>query len=121
MEGGDDEYLLILDCEGGNNAMAAIRTLVNVFGIVIGTQVVFVASGMASEQALQNLAASLAACSLIKLDDGSKLPGRRLHFVVNKNTLKYKEDDLEKMLSLKEGDASRIECRQSILDSFDDR
>merc|ERR1719487_3205926 len=109
MEGGDDEYLLILDCEGGNNAMAAIRTLVNVFGIVIGTQVVFVASGMASEQALQNLAASLAACSLIKLDDGNKLPGRRLHFVVNKNTLKYKAEALDEMLNQSFEDASRKE------------
>lgn len=116
-----DEYLLILDCEGGNNAMAAIRTLVNVFGIVIGTQCIFLCSGMASEAALQMLSASLAAVSLIKLDPGSKLNNRRLHFVVNKNTLKYKDDDLEKMLNLKEGGAERVEVRESILNGFADR
>jgi hypothetical protein len=117
----ENQHLLVLDCEGGNNALAAIRTLVNVFGIVIGPQVVFVASGMASEQALQMLAASLAASSLINLE-GSKMPSRRLNFVVNKNTLQYKEDALQKMLDMNDStDAARAEVRQSIKDSFEER
>mmetsp|Transcript_15524 Transcript_15524/g.24594 ORF Transcript_15524/g.24594 Transcript_15524/m.24594 type:complete len:604 (-) Transcript_15524:194-2005(-) len=116
-----EEHLLVLDCEGGNNAMAAIRTLVNVFGLMIGTQVCFVASGMASEQALQALGGSLAASSLINLD-GEKIPSRGLHFVVNKNTLKYNDDALESMLEIKDSlDDARKEVRQSIKDSFAER
>merc|ERR1719491_796514 len=118
---GEDEWLLILDCEGGNNALAAVRTLVNVFGIVIGTQIVFVASGMASEQAFQMLSASLAAVSLIKINDDSKLTSRELHFVVNKNTLKYKEDSLQTMLTADQKDKQRKEIRQSILAEFETR
>lgn len=115
-----DEQLLILDCEGGNNAMAAIRTLVNVFGIIIGTQVVFVSSGMASEQALQTLGASLAASSILDLKI-SELPKRGLLFVVNKNTLRYEDDALEKMLEVKEGmDEGRADVRKSILANFED-
>merc|ERR1719277_1249009 len=91
-------HMLVLDCEGGNNAMAAIRTLVNVFGIVMGIEVVFVAGGSFSEAALQNLGASLAARSLIRLDSASSLPDQRLIFVVNKTTLNYDQDTLEKTL-----------------------
>lgn len=116
-----EEHLLVLDCEGGNNAMAAIRTLVNVFGIMVGTQVCFVASGMASEQALQALGGSLAASSLINME-GQKLPSRGLHFVVNKNTLKYNADALESMLEIKDSlDDARKEVRQSIKESFAER
>eukprot|EP00913_Durusdinium_trenchii_P024877 g23351.t1 len=72
--GEQDEHLLVMDCEGGNNAMAAIRTLVNVFGLLLGSQVVFVANGMATEQALQTLGMSLAARSLVRLEEGTQLP-----------------------------------------------
>lgn len=117
---GRDEQLLILDCEGGNNAMAAIRTLVNVFGIIIGTQVVFVASGMASEEALRTLGASLAASSImdLKMND---LPKRKLLFVVNKNTLRYEDNSLETMLEVKDGmDEGRADIRRSILANFEE-
>lgn len=117
----EGEYLLMLDCEGGNNAMAAIRTLVNVFGIVLGTEVVFVANGMASEQALQNLGASLAARSLIRLDGESRFPEQRLIFVVNKNTLKYEASALEKILDQKLDDPGRQELRDSVRTAFPER
>lgn len=119
--GGSLEQLLILDCEGGNNAMAAIRTLVNIFGIILGTEVVFVANSMASEQALQNLTASLAARSLVKID-GEKFPEQRLIFVVNKNMLTYKESDFEALLHKEfPGDPGRTETRAVILDAFPNR
>mmetsp|Transcript_47579 Transcript_47579/g.101807 ORF Transcript_47579/g.101807 Transcript_47579/m.101807 type:complete len:640 (+) Transcript_47579:134-2053(+) len=117
----DDEeqmHMLVLDCEGGNNAMAAIRTLVNVFGIVIGTEVVFVCGGSFSEAALQNLGASLAARSLIKVSGDDKLPEQRLVFVVNKNTLKYGEDTLEKALTTPQTDPGRQEVRSAVTTSF---
>jgi len=114
-------HILMLDCEGGNNAMAAIRTLVNVFVIVIGVEVVFVAGCMLSEAALQNLGASLAARSLIRLDGGTRLPPQRLLFVVNKNTLNYDEDALEKTLKADQKDAGRRENREFIQDAFPDR
>jgi len=113
--------LVVLDCEGGNNAMAAIRTLVNVFGMVIGTEVVFVAGLMASEQAIQNLAASLAARSLIRLDESSKLPEQRLVFVVNKNTLTYGQEDFEKMLNQPQTDPARQEIRNVIRSVYSNR
>jgi len=120
-EGAQEEHLLLLDCEGGNNALAAVRTLVNVFGLVIGTAVVFVACGMASEQALQNLAASLASTSLIRLDAESRLEARRLVFVVNKNSLRYDESALEKILEAHPFDPGRAELRNTIRDNFPQR
>lgn len=118
----EGEHLLVLDCEGGNNAMAAIRTLVNVFGIVLGTEVIFVAGGMASEASLQNLGATLAARSLIKLDGDSSYTAQKLIFVVNKNTLKYQGSVLDKMLeSETQKDPSRKELRETISSAFPDR
>lgn len=114
-------HMLLLDCEGGNNAMAAIRTIVNVFGTVIGTEVVFVAGGCFSEAALQNLGACLAARSLIKLETGSRLPEQRLVFVVNKNTLRYDSETLEKALKSEQADRGRHENRQLVLQSFSER
>jgi len=112
---------MVLDCEGGNNAMAAIRTLVNVFGILIGTEVLYVAGGSFSEASISNLGASLAARSLVKLGDGSKLQSPKLVFVVNKNTLKYKDDTLEKSLKTEQKDAGRRDNRNIILDTFSER
>ncbi|CAE7363627.1 rha-1 [Symbiodinium natans] len=118
----DDESLLILDCEGGNNAMAAIRTLVNVFGLLLGSQVVFVANGMATEQALQTLGMSLAARSLLRLES-CKLPEQELVFVVNKNTLRYEGSALEKILEQKfqPDDPGRQELRDTVRECFPHR
>lgn len=118
LDGVQDEQILVLDCEGGNNAMAAIRTLVNVFGIVLGTVVVFVANGMATEAALQNMNASLAARSLIRLDGNSQLPTQDLVFVVNKNTLRYDTSALEKILDQKYDDPGRQELREVVRSAF---
>jgi len=115
------EHLIVLDCEGGNNAMANIRSLVNVFGIVVGTEVVFVANSMASEQALQNLGATLAARSMIRLDGAAALTEQHLVFAVNKNTLKYQGSALEKILNQQHSDAGRRELRETIGTHFQDR
>lgn len=114
------EHILVIDCEGGNNAMAAIHTLVNVFGIIIGTQVVFIAAGMVSEASLQNLGASLAARSLINFEGSSKAD-QQLTFVVNKNMLRYEDDALEKLLTTAHDDSARAELRESILGYFEHR
>eukprot|EP00927_Polykrikos_kofoidii_P055341 TRINITY_DN49609_c0_g1_i1.p1 TRINITY_DN49609_c0_g1~~TRINITY_DN49609_c0_g1_i1.p1 ORF type:complete len:676 (-),score=112.91 TRINITY_DN49609_c0_g1_i1:105-1985(-) len=117
-----NEYLLVFDCEGGNNAMAAIRTLVGVFGILLGTEVVFVASGMASEQSLQALGTLLAARCLVRLGDdyGGGALEQRLLFVVNKNTLRYTEDALEQILDAPY-QGSRAELRDTIREAFPQR
>ncbi|CAE7474648.1 GBP7 [Symbiodinium sp. CCMP2456] len=117
----DGDTLLILDCEGGNNAMAAIRSLVNVFGLLLGSQVVFVANGMATEQALQTLGVSLAARSLLRLDESCKLPEQELVFVVNKNTLRYEGSALEKILQQQFDDPGRQELRDTVRECFPDR
>jgi len=120
-EGTDEDMnVMVLDCEGGNNAMAAIRTLVNVFGILIGTEVIYVAGGAFSEASISNLGASLAARSLIKTGEG-RLQAPHLVFVVNKNTLKYKDDTLEKSLTTEQKDQGRRENRGIILDTFQNR
>lgn len=125
LPGGEDvppnEHLLVLDCEGGNNAMAAIHSLVNVFGIVVGTEVVFVANSMASEQALQNLGATLAARSMIRLDGAGALTEQHLVFTVNKNTLKYQGSALEKILNQQHSDLARKELREVIGAHFPER
>lgn len=118
---GDGEHLLVMDCEGGNNAMAAIRTLVNVFGLAVCTEVVFVVSGMASEASLQNLSASLAAKSLIRVDENSKMPEQHLIFVVNKNMLRYDDTALEKLLDADFPDEGRREMREVIKEAFPSR
>ncbi|CAK9055045.1 unnamed protein product [Durusdinium trenchii] len=119
--GEQDEHLLVMDCEGGNNAMAAIRTLVNVFGLLLGSQVVFVANGMATEQALQTLGMSLAARSLVRLEEGTQLPTQELVFVVNKNTLRYEGSALEKILEQKFDDPGRQELRDTVRECFPSR
>mmetsp|Transcript_66942 Transcript_66942/g.143130 ORF Transcript_66942/g.143130 Transcript_66942/m.143130 type:complete len:608 (+) Transcript_66942:76-1899(+) len=126
----EGEHVLVLDCEGGNNAIGAIRTLVNVFGIILGTTVVFVVAGMASEQALQNLGASLAARTLIRFHGKSSLRDQQLFFIVNRNHLKYDDSTLETMLAPRKtkkkkqqtsDDAARNELRESIRDAFAQR
>lgn len=125
LPGGEDvppgEHLIVLDCEGGNNAMASIHSLVNVFGIVVGTEVLFVANGMASEQALQNLGMTLAARSMIRLDGAGALTEQHLVFAVNKNTLKYMGSALEKILNQQHSDAGRRELRETISAHFPER
>merc|ERR1712176_1567455 len=84
--------------------------------------VVFVASGMASEQSLQTLGTSLAARCLINLGDDE--PAGRLQqqlvFVVNKNSLRYDDDAFEQILQAKHK-GPRKELRESIQDAFPER
>lgn len=120
-EGDSECTLIVLDCEGGNNAMAPIRTLVNVFGLLIGTEVIFVANGSFTEQSLQTLCTSLAARSLIHLGNESRLPIQRLSFVVNKNTLRYTSSALEDILNQSYDDASRQELRHTVREAFPSR
>lgn len=120
---GTRDNLLVLDCEGGNNAMAKIRSLVNVFAVVACTQVVFVANSMFSEAALENVATAMAARSLVQFgtESGVELP-RRLTFVVNKTTLNYEGDPLEKTLNQTFNFlCNRAELRQGIKDIFLER
>eukprot|EP00929_Paragymnodinium_shiwhaense_P097918 TRINITY_DN5948_c0_g2_i1.p1 TRINITY_DN5948_c0_g2~~TRINITY_DN5948_c0_g2_i1.p1 ORF type:complete len:2220 (-),score=660.83 TRINITY_DN5948_c0_g2_i1:77-6736(-) len=118
---GESETLLLLDCEGGNNAMAAIRTLVNVFGILVGTEVIFTVCGMFSEQSLQTLGTCLAARSLVRLGDEPARLEQKLVFVVNKNTLRFSEDALEQILDMPQKSAERRELRAAVKEAFPER
>merc|ERR1719204_940151 len=74
---------------------------------------------MFSEAALQNLAATLAARSLVKNDaSGLRLPPQKLVFVVNKTTLKYDADTLDKALCAEQKDPSRRENRELVMSAF---
>eukprot|EP00439_Symbiodinium_sp_Y106_P064768 s59_g10.t1 len=103
----DGDTLLILDCEGGNNAMAAIRSLVNVFGLLLGSQALLQRKGVWTVVVNGRLCVSLAARSLLRLDESCKLPEQELVFVVNKNTLKYEGSALEKILQQQFDDPGR--------------
>ena len=52
-------HLCVLDCEGGDNAFAAASRVVNVLAALVGSSLVFVTGGRASEAALQTLAEQL--------------------------------------------------------------
>jgi len=76
---------------------------------------------MASEQALQNLGATLAVRSMIRLDGAGALTEQHLVFAVNKNTLKYQGSALEKILNQQHSDTARRELRETIGAHFPER
>ncbi|CAK0844283.1 unnamed protein product [Prorocentrum cordatum] len=114
----DGGHLLILDCEGGNNALGEIRALVNVIGTLLGTLVVFVTGGAVSEGALQNLGVSLAARELVRRDASCPLHEQGLLVVVNLTRLEYSSSHLEEMLAERPGDAGRSDLRRAIGAAF---
>ncbi|CAK0809994.1 unnamed protein product [Prorocentrum cordatum] len=113
--------ILVMDCEGANNAMAEVRILVNVFAVLCCTQVVFVVNSMLSESALDTLATTLAARQMLKLDkdEGISTP-TKLTVVVNMTTLKYEQGALEKTLSAHQT-GPRAEVRATIKEMFPER
>lgn len=110
-EGGG--HLMILDCEGGNNALAKTRAIVNVVAAVVATALVFVADGKASESALEALGVTLRERSAIKVDGTGSLNVQTLFFVVNQNRLRYKEDALNQILATKTDEAG-TDLREAI-------
>lgn len=110
-------HIVILDCEGGNNAMSKSHSIVTVVGALIATALVFVTDGKASEAAIEALAHMLEERSLIKCDGTGSLHAQTLFFVVNQNRLRYGEDALEKILSA-EHDEERIALRSLISSAY---
>merc|ERR1712232_900235 len=106
-------HIVVLDCEGGNNALSKSHTIVTVVGALIATGLVFVTDGKASEAAVEALAHMLEERSLIKCDGTGSLHAQSLFFVVNQNRLRYSEDSLEKILAVK-NDEDGIEMRNLI-------
>lgn len=94
-------HLLIMDCEGGNNAMSNSRAIVTVVGALVATALIFVVDGKASESSIETLAHMLEERSLIKCDGTGSLQKQTLLFVVNQNRLRYDEEALEKILALR--------------------
>jgi len=110
-------HLVLLDCEGGNNAMSKSHSIVTVVGALLATALVFVTDGKASEAAMEALARMLEERSLIKCDGTGTLHAQTLLFVVNQNRLRYSEDALEKILSSKH-DQDRTELRELISSAY---
>lgn len=110
-------HLILLDCEGGNNAMSKSHSIVTVVGALMATELIFVTDGKASEAAVEALAHMLEERSLIKCDGTGSLQAQTLLFVVNQNRLRYADDTLEKILSAKH-DLERIEIRDLISKSY---
>jgi len=110
-------HLVVLDCEGGNNAMSKSHSIVTVVGALIATALVFVTDGKASEAAVEALAHMLEERSLIKCDGTGSLHAQSLFFVVNQNRLRYSEDALEKILAAKH-DRDRQELRELISSTY---
>jgi hypothetical protein len=84
-----------VDCEGGNNALAASRTVVNVLGGAVATVLVFVTCGMLTEAALETLGRTVAEMQF----HGKRVPPK-LVMVVNQTRLACGDDALEQALSL---------------------
>lgn len=110
-------HVLVLDCEGGNNALSKSHSIVTVVGALIATALVFVTDGKASEAAIQALARMLEERSLIKADGTGSIHAQSLLFVVNQNRLRYQEDTLERILSATHGE-DRVEVRQLINNAY---
>ena len=85
---------LVFDCEGLNNALATSHREVLVLGAALASTLVFVMNGILSEAGLDLLAGAVAEVQLLE----KPLP-TRLVLVVNKCTLDYAEDALEKALT----------------------
>eukprot|EP00927_Polykrikos_kofoidii_P078657 TRINITY_DN75463_c0_g1_i1.p1 TRINITY_DN75463_c0_g1~~TRINITY_DN75463_c0_g1_i1.p1 ORF type:complete len:401 (+),score=88.12 TRINITY_DN75463_c0_g1_i1:82-1284(+) len=110
-------YMVVLDCEGGNNAMSKSHSIVTVVGALIATGLIFVTDGKASEAAIEALARMLEERSLIKCDGTGSLHAQTLLFVVNQNRLRYSEDALEKILSQRH-DMAGSDVRQLISNAY---
>eukprot|EP00439_Symbiodinium_sp_Y106_P046436 s1976_g5.t3 len=110
-------HLLILDCEGGNNAMSKSHSIVTVVGALFATALIFVTDGKASEAAVEALGRMLEERALIKCDGTGSLQAQTLLFVVNQNRLRYGEDALEKILAADHG-AERKEIRTLISNAY---
>lgn len=112
-------HILVLDCEGGNNAMSKSHSIVTVVGALMATALIFVTDGKASEAAIEALSHMLEERSLIKCDGTGSLHAQTLFFVVNQNRLRYQEDALEKILSVKK-DPESDEMRELIAKAYPD-
>merc|ERR1712232_152042 len=110
-------HIIVMDCEGGNNALSKSHTIVTVVGALIATALVFVTDGKASEAAVEALAHMLEERSLIKCDGTGSLHAQHPFFVVNQNRLRYSKDGLEKILAADKGEEAK-EIRELISKSY---
>jgi hypothetical protein len=110
-------HIVIMDCEGGNNAMSKSHSIVTVVGALLATSLIFVTDGKASESAIEALSMMLQERALIKCDGTGTLAAQNLFFVVNQNRLRYKDDALESILNAKH-DEERVELRELISKAY---
>jgi len=110
-------HLIIMDCEGGNNALSKSHSIVTVVGALLATTLVFVTDGKASEAAIEALSMMLQERALIRCDGTGTLAAQSLCFVVNQNRLRYQDDTLEKILDAKH-DECRTELRELISKAY---
>lgn len=110
-------HMVIMDCEGGNNALSKSHSIVTVVGALLCTNLIFVTDGKASEAAIEALSMMLQERSLIKCDGTGSLAAQTLMFVVNQNRLRYQDDTLEKILDARH-DEDRAELRELISKAY---
>lgn len=110
-------HMVLMDCEGGNNALSKSHSIVTVVGALLATSLIFVTDGKASEAAIEALSMMLQERALIKCDGTGSLAAQTLLFVVNQNRLRYQDDTLEKILDAKH-DMERVELRELISKAY---
>lgn len=110
-------HIVLMDCEGGNNALSKSHSIVTVVGALLATSLIFVTDGKASEAAIEALSMMLQERALIKCDGTGSLAAQTLLFVVNQNRLRYQDDTLEKILDAKH-DEERVELRELIAKAY---
>ncbi len=90
--------LVIADCEGGNNAQAAVRQMVHVLGTIFASQLVFVCGAQAGESQLQTLGHAVAARQIIHGAAEGGLAAPDLVFTVNMKNPILEEQNLDELL-----------------------
>jgi len=92
----NDGYLLLFDCEGGNNAMSPSHQIVNILGMIAASKILFVVASSASKSAFDQLEGDIAMRELIATGDIAH--DQDLIFCVNQTRITYDSSHFDKML-----------------------
>mmetsp|Transcript_6700 Transcript_6700/g.18379 ORF Transcript_6700/g.18379 Transcript_6700/m.18379 type:complete len:912 (-) Transcript_6700:149-2884(-) len=111
-----DAYVLLVDAEGGDNALAEFHAVVNVMGLLLGQVLIWVTGGTIGETAISLLGQMIASAALVKFHGGQQKSS--LVFVANKCTLRLTDSDFEESLATLGDESSRAHARNAIQDRF---
>mmetsp|Transcript_42007 Transcript_42007/g.115949 ORF Transcript_42007/g.115949 Transcript_42007/m.115949 type:complete len:912 (-) Transcript_42007:58-2793(-) len=109
-------YVLLVDAEGGDNALAEFHAVVNVMGLLLGQVLIWVTGGTIGESAISLLGQMIASSALINFHGGQQKSS--LVFVANKCTLRLTDSNFEESLATLGDESARAHARNAIQDRF---